>query len=90
MSNLHTVETERYYTVFTDLLRRHAGMMLYLYQSLVLWVDRNQIEDLLESAESSLNLGIKVCEYMKWEDLQCLLLDSMAMLYHFNDQIGSG
>jgi hypothetical protein len=62
-------------------------MMLYLYQSLILWVDRSQIEDLLGSAETSLNIGMKVSEYMKWDELQCIILDSMAMLYHFRNDL---
>jgi hypothetical protein len=87
VSNMRTVEKERYYTVFTDLLRRHAEMMLYLYQSLILWVDRAQIDDLLQSAETSLNIGMKVCEYMKWDEQRCMILDSMAMLYHFRNDL---
>jgi len=89
VSNIRTAEKERYYVVFTDLLRRHALMMLYLYQSLVVWADASQTSDLLKSAESDLNLGLKIGEYTKWDDMRCMILNDMAMLYFFrNDQDG--
>jgi len=87
VSNLLSVERERYYGAFADLLRRHALMMLYMYQSLVVWVERKQIDDLLKSAENDLKLASKLCEYMKWDDLGCMVLGDMAMLYHFRNDI---
>jgi hypothetical protein len=87
VTNMRTAETERYYTLFTDMIRRHAEMMCYLYQSLILWVDRSQIEDLLQSAETDLNIGMKICEYMKWNELQCFMLDARAMLCHFKNDL---
>ncbi len=84
-ANMRSVEEKRYYVVFTDLLRRHALMMLYLYQSLVVWVDANQTNDLLKSAETDLSLALKVSEYTKWDDMRCMVLDDMATLYFFRN-----
>lgn len=89
VTNLRTVEQERYYGASADLLRRYGLMMLYLYQCYVVWIQANHIDDLLKSAENSLDLALKMCQHANWSILECMVLDGMATLYHFKNDINN-
>jgi len=88
-SNLAEAQREKQFVIFTDLLRRSALMNQYLYQSLIVWVDSKQIDDLLVAAESSLDLSLRIAKDIRWEELECVILEDLARLYHFRNDVKS-
>jgi len=87
IGNLKKVESAEHPAVFVDLLRRYAVMNLFLYGSLVLWVDGKQLNALLESAERDLEFAIKIADYMQWKSLKCILLLDFAWLHNYRNDV---